>query len=237
MMFIASRSLSETSALVVAVLLVVAVPVAVWLQQQGNVWTDRLWLPNLLNEPPRHSLLYTNGTFLPPVITKDTHLTPADGPVLLPNHTQIPAGVTLIIEPGTNIYVHEFAQLEVTGTMRARGTATAPITFSSNEQNPVNQTWGGIIFLPGSHGELTYTTLHDGSPNISCLTTAQVMIIQSLLEGGSVGFYTTAPRCQLQNSRIQGARTGIVTLPGLNPTVQTTIAAIKKNIQTITASQ
>ncbi len=66
----------------------------------------------------------------------------------------IHAGVTLTINPpssGTAVYFEEDAQLQVLGDLQAQGTASRPITFTTDN---VNTRWVGIIIDSGSSGDL-----------------------------------------------------------------------------------
>ncbi len=58
--------------------------------------------------------------------------------------------VTLTIEPGTIIQFAEHTALIVDGTLRATGTAEAPITFTSSHRNPQPGDWGHIHFRDSS---------------------------------------------------------------------------------------
>jgi hypothetical protein len=84
--------------------------------------------------------------------------TPAGGPYRITADTTVPAGSTLIIQPGTAIYFDQNRRLTVNGTIRAQGTAAAHIVFShvpgsvaAGDADPIKngvQTgppkWGGL---------------------------------------------------------------------------------------------
>ena len=110
-----------------------------------KVWNERLAWPNLEPEPDRHTPRYTDGTLLPPTITGDVVLTAADNPVLLPSTTRIERGASLTLMPGTLIAAHEFAALQVAGTLTVNGSDNAPVVFASNELHPENQVWNGVL--------------------------------------------------------------------------------------------
>ena len=72
--------------------------------------------------------------------------TPAEGPYVAIQSVEVPAGSTLTIEPGVEIRFsgHSFV---VRGTLLARGTAEAPIRFTSqNLESPSAQDWGLLTF-------------------------------------------------------------------------------------------
>ncbi|MEW6753840.1 MAG: right-handed parallel beta-helix repeat-containing protein [Candidatus Latescibacterota bacterium] len=68
--------------------------------------------------------------------------------------TTVPAGQTLTIEPGVVVRFHPGAYLSVRGTLNAVGTASAPITFTSNG-NLAAGTWNSVCFEEGSAGTLS----------------------------------------------------------------------------------
>lgn len=84
--------------------------------------------------------------------------TPAGGPYRLTANTMVPAGTTLVIQPGTAVYADQNVRLTVNGRIQAIGTAGARITFShvpgtvaAGDADPIKngtQTgapkWGGI---------------------------------------------------------------------------------------------
>lgn len=69
-----------------------------------------------------------------------------DAPVALEADFTVPAGTTLVIEPGVTVTAAAGARLVVRGELRARGTAEAPITFTGDPAAP----WGGILFEAGA---------------------------------------------------------------------------------------
>lgn len=71
----------------------------------------------------------------------DLRWTPADGVVRITGPIEIPAGSTLVIDPGTLVRLDAGARIDVRGTISARGTASAPIHFYSGD--PAN-TWEQI---------------------------------------------------------------------------------------------
>jgi RHS repeat-associated protein len=58
---------------------------------------------------------------------------------------QVPSGVTLTLKPG--VVLHATGLLEVLGTLKAEGTAEAPVAFLPSSPS---STWRGIVFKPGS---------------------------------------------------------------------------------------
>ena len=107
-------------------------------------WTSRLYLPDFSQNTNRHTPLQTQGQYLPPVINKDTTVSPENGPIILKSITHVNPGTTLTLAPGTVIYAHEYAGITVAGTLNAVGTESKPITLISNEAHLLNKVWAGI---------------------------------------------------------------------------------------------
>ena len=175
-----------------------------------DTWHSRLLLAEFTSQPNRHTPRFASGTFLPPALTKNTTLSPAQNPVILAGTTTIPAGVTLAIEPGTRVFVHEFSGLHVSGTLRLRGTAEQPVTFFTNEVHPENQVWNGLIFNPGSRGDIAHALIEHASPAVSCLAQSSVAVSDSRFRTGSVGVYAETPSCQVTNTPLHGFTTDII---------------------------
>ena len=73
----------------------------------------------------------------------------------------VPAGVALTVEPGVTVKAHAWnTSLWVQGNLQALGTASEPITFTSEEDSAPNQ-WGGIYFDGGS-GDLQHVLVRYG---------------------------------------------------------------------------
>lgn len=212
------------------ILALALIPLLVWLEKaEPAVWFERLFTPDSAEGGPRHQPLVTEGVFLPPVITKDTTLT-GDTPLLLAGTVKIPEGVTLQIESGTTVYVHEYGQLVVEGTFNASGTAENPVSFTTNETHIANRTWSGIVFTPQSTGTLTYTTIRHASPAVTCEEESVVTIDHATISLGNLGIYTESPQCRIQNSEIKHVTTGGIG-SGLQPFItNTTIQAEKEDI-------
>ncbi|WP_310991544.1 hypothetical protein [Aequorivita marina] len=71
---------------------------------------------------------------------------------ILSGPLSVKAGATLSIEPGTTIKAvaggtNVYVVVEQGAKINAEGTANAPITFTSNAENPRSGDWGGILLL------------------------------------------------------------------------------------------
>ncbi len=69
----------------------------------------------------------------------------------------VPAGTSLVVEPGTEFRGDSSSALIVLGSLVAVGTPTNPITFTSQQNSGPNQ-WDGII-IDGGQGELAHVTV------------------------------------------------------------------------------
>lgn len=174
-----------------------------------SLWTQRVALPASLDEPARHETKFPTGYFLLPKITKDLTLTPEQGLIILAATTEVPAGVTLTIKPGTQIYVNEFGVLQVYGRLEAAGAKEKPIVFTTNELHADNQVWNGLIFNENSSGNLSYVSIANAYPSISVLG-ARVRIGHSRLFDTSTGIYNRSGQVSVTNSHINATRDGII---------------------------
>lgn len=75
----------------------------------------------------------------------------------------VPQGVTLTLEPGVTLYLHDHAFIAVYGTLQLRGTAEAPVRLLGDRTDKIfdnlyyrdmSAQWGGIRFYPGSSASL-----------------------------------------------------------------------------------
>lgn len=217
-----------STAVIIAALLLL--PLAVWGETADlKVWNNRLVIPTLTPEPNRHTPRHVAGTFLPPVITENITLTPADNPVLLTTTTRIVPDVTVILTAGTAVYAHEFAGFVVAGHLIAAGTPARPIQFSSNEVHPLNQTWSGLTAAWGGKLTITHANFRHASPAFTCLAGSHASLSNIHITDTSLGIFTTTPDCRLSYSRLNSTRDGIIAR-GVEPYVlDTTINARHHN--------
>lgn len=164
----------STSLTIIALLLI---PLAIWFEKsETKTWQQRLLIPVFEEEPNRHTPIFTNGYFLPPEIKQNTTLRRNDGPIILAQKTTVQENATLAIEPGTEIYAHEFSSLTIKGELRSMGTKTRPIIFKTNEAHPENQTWDGIILAGNSKSKIEHTIINQASTGITCEPQSQATI-------------------------------------------------------------
>lgn len=232
----ASPSMSTPSSLIPSVLLsatLLLVPAAILAENQaGRVWNNRLFLPTYQEEENLHTPQVTEGTYLPPTIKQTTTYTLADSPLILTDTTTIPAGITVTINPGVRVVAHEFALLNIQGTLLAAGHPAQPITFTTNEVHPDNQSWSGIVVEPSGQTNLEHVIVEYASPGFTCVAGSRVNADHLHTRFGLVGLYTESPTCTLTNSRLQAIQYGVVAR-GIEPSVtDTAISAGTKDIFT-----
>ncbi len=85
----------------------------------------------------------------PIVLSKDTVWS---GRVSVVQAVKVPKKVKLRIMPGTMIKFGDKAGLTVEGVLKAAGTKSAPITFTSVDKSPVDGCWPGINFSESGKG-------------------------------------------------------------------------------------
>ncbi len=78
----------------------------------------------------------------------------------------IESDATLTVDPGVQVRFDQHTRLEVAGTLKALGTASQPITFTSTSLTPTPGWWSGISFRYGT-GVLDYVTIEYGGYNQS----------------------------------------------------------------------
>ena len=97
------------------------------------------------------------------------HLTvPADGqPYWANGYLDVPAGSTLVIDPGVVIQFPADAGLTVEGRVEANGTADQRIVFTSDQATKAPAQWDGTTFAPGASGEFRFCRMEAGGANYS----------------------------------------------------------------------
>ena len=92
---------------------------------------------------------------------------PADKPYLVRYYLIVDSAQTLTIEPGTRIYMHRDAVIEVRGTLLVQGTLDQPVRIQGDrleeDYNDIPGQWLAIAFSPSSTGNiLEYTDIRNG---------------------------------------------------------------------------
>lgn len=211
--------------------LVLVLVLAIWLEHtEPSLWQQRLILPNFAAEENRHTPLESTSEYLPPTITASRTISAHENPIVIAGPVIIPTGVTLTLEAGTHILVHEYGSLQVAGSLDIRGLNGAPVVFSTNEAHEANRVWSGIIFEPGSTGTISHASIRHSSPSVTCEPGSTVSILDSTFEWGNTGVVTYSPTCTIARSTIRYVDIGIVTF--VEPSLRNmTIQAREKDIQ------
>ena len=109
-------------------------------------------------------------------IISDTTWTLAGSPYVVSGFLEIDSSVTLTIEPGVVVKFDTGAELSVSGALRAEGTESQPIYFTSllddtvggdtngdsSDTVPSARDWVHIGFAPGAEGTFTHATIRYG---------------------------------------------------------------------------
>ena len=215
-----------TSTVLFTIALIVLPGIIFWGERAyDDVWKQPFLVTPAASNPPHDTLLEQTGTFIPGSITSSITYTSADSPLIITQPTSIPAGVTVIIEPGVDIVVNEFASLNVFGTLLLRGTAAEQIQLRTNQASPNQQTWAGILSHPDSVVQIDYATITNASPGISCLKSSVATIENVDISATLLGIYIESDNCRVTDSRIRAIEDGVVAV-GIKPLITNTIISV-----------
>ncbi|MEO8351933.1 MAG: lamin tail domain-containing protein, partial [Chthoniobacteraceae bacterium] len=121
--------------------------------------------------------------------------TPAGSPYHVTGDLTIPSGTTLVINPGTSIFVDQNRTITVNGTIKVNGTENAHVIFSNvpgvTATDPITGVggqpakWGGIIVVGPTTGpaitgsEFRYCTFLNAQPPVAAGNTGSLGIIRA----------------------------------------------------------
>ena len=91
-----------------------------------------------------HLVLAAGATDWGGPLLKDTVLRASDNPHIVNSTVEVPAGITLTIEPGVELYFGPGASLIVRGRLLAEGTLTQTILFTRRDEGTY---WGTIAVI------------------------------------------------------------------------------------------
>lgn len=114
-------------------------------------------------------------------ITEDTTWTPAQSPYIITADCAVDSGITLTIEPGVVVKFDVGLSLTVYGSLRAMGTGSNPITFTSNRSQPAAGDWFTIRFTAAGSESLTmrYCVVEYAVNGITVNSTVAKVIVEN----------------------------------------------------------
>ncbi len=80
------------------------------------------------------------------LITTNTNWTLSGSPYIVVGSILLDTGAVLLIEPGVIVKIDSNNLMQIRGTLRAIGTQSNPITFTSNDSTPAPGDWENILF-------------------------------------------------------------------------------------------
>ncbi|MBQ9651240.1 MAG: right-handed parallel beta-helix repeat-containing protein [Prevotella sp.] len=153
------------------------------------------------------------------VISRDT-IFEGNKPRVIYGEMKINEGATLTLAPGTQLYFHGDAGMEVSGTLRSLGTAEENVVLRGDRldymfdylpYDLVSGRWKGLVFREPSYDNiLQYTDLHSANDGIVC-DSADIsrpkLTLQSSTIHNSQGYGLYATHCHIEayNSQITNA--------------------------------
>jgi hypothetical protein len=168
-------------------------------------------------------------------ISEDTTFT-SKRPILVYDSLRIDKGATLTIEPGTELYFHSGAWLQVHGTLQAVGNTDQRILFRGDRTDwmfsylpydHIPGQWGGIhLYNTSGSNHLSYVNIHSATSGLVCDSTTTITLENSVLHN----FTGTALNLQcctaaITNCQITNAAYNCVTMNGGKATfLQCTLA-------------
>ncbi|GHV03988.1 hypothetical protein FACS189416_1390 [Bacteroidia bacterium] len=162
------------------------------------------------------------------VLTQDT-VWPSDRPYLIYDSVTVDPGVTLTIEKGAILYMHDKAKWIVNGTLKAIGTLEEPVIFRGDrfdnltEKIPYDRVpnqWDGLFFGTGSFdNEMEHTIVRNGRNGLTFAESlpeqTKIRITNSQITnmGDSL---LTAVNCRIEavNTEFSNASKSVVWLTG-----------------------
>ncbi|HNQ88716.1 MAG TPA: lamin tail domain-containing protein [Verrucomicrobiota bacterium] len=108
------------------------------------------------------------------VLTANTLWRAEQGPYRVAQALEIPAGITLAIEPGTSVYFDPAGSLQISGRLLAEGTADRPIAL---DRTPgASGSWGGLSFVNATNeNRLAHVCMANYSPRALFITNSVVV--------------------------------------------------------------
>ena len=155
----------------------------------------------------------TGPTSVSGTISQDTTWTRAGSPYVVTGTLSVASSATLIVQSGVVVKCQLFGGLEIAGTLTAQGTAAAPITFTSANDDsvggalpgstgaPAPGDWSGISLSGSGQAEIGYADVSYG--DISGGTASGSLTISDATFADDTGIGVQAP-LSLTDSTISG---------------------------------
>lgn len=154
-------------------------------------------------------------------LSQNTTFSKANNPYIVFQELIVPDGITLTIEPGTELRFSSDTRLVVNGTLIAQGTAQDSIFMILNLQIPNQSLWNGIVF-DGANTQLDPEGNYISGTLLSCVSVfntnysitlkghSSVLIQHCLIRKSSYGLYINdASHCMIRNNRISQTAFGV----------------------------
>ncbi len=147
------------------------------------------------------------------MLTEDTVWTAVNSPYVLTSSIQIPAGITLTVEPGVTVFGQGINGIIVQGKIVAVGTDTSPVTFTSLADSAPGE-WAGFFFWDGSGHFENAVIKYGGYPingyplsgtnvNVAGLAGSEGVTIRNSIIQGSNGFGMFVPISYLDSLHLE----------------------------------
>ncbi len=151
----------------------------------------------------------------------NTNFVKANNPYIVVQDLTVPTGITLTIEPGTELRFSSDTRLNVHGDLIAAGTQADSIHFTLNSQIPNQSLWNGIVFdsartyfdaqgnyLSGTI--LSHVSVYNSNYSMIITGNSGILTEHCLLDKSSFGIYINdAENCVIRDCRIKRTGFGI----------------------------
>jgi len=165
---------------------------------------------------PASSQVFVGGE-----LTQNTTFSKVNNPYIVFQELIVPEGITLTIEPGTELLFSSDTRLLVQGTIVAQGSVTDSIRMMLNLQIPNQSLWNGVVFdgvstqldpegnyVSGSL--LSYVSIYNTNYSITLKSHSSVLIEHCLVRKSSYGLYINdAVHSMIRNNRIAQTAFGV----------------------------
>ncbi len=157
-----------------------------------------------------------------------THDTTWSGEVLVTETVVVPEGVTLTIEPGTVVKFRHYrgykegkvGLIVQGGTLKAVGTPTQQIWFTSDAEDPINGDWAGITLVETDGSRFDYAIVEYAEIGIEQFA-SQTEVSHSIIRwNNSEGLYAELSSARFEGNTIYGNAYHAIALENYNPEVR-----------------